>query len=77
MQPTVLFSKKLDKDKFLVLLRNESLKDTSILIGTVLAQLCVADTVTEVPSSKPCTSGQVNPGLTLVTHRFQMNGKVD
>uniref|UniRef100_A0A3P9IMX9 ribonuclease H n=1 Tax=Oryzias latipes TaxID=8090 RepID=A0A3P9IMX9_ORYLA len=63
VQPTVLFSKKLDKDKFLVLLRNESLKDTAIPKGTVLARLCVADTVTEVLGEKNSTSRQINPAL--------------
>uniref|UniRef100_A0A3B3I428 Gypsy retrotransposon integrase-like protein 1 n=1 Tax=Oryzias latipes TaxID=8090 RepID=A0A3B3I428_ORYLA len=63
VQPTVLFSKKLDKDKFLVLLRNESLKDTAIPKGTVLARLCVADTVTEVLGEKSSTSRQINPAL--------------
>lgn len=46
VQPTVLFSKMMDKNKFLVLLRNESLKDTSIPMGTVIAHLHVADMVT-------------------------------
>ncbi|XP_061127111.1 uncharacterized protein LOC133147011 [Syngnathus typhle] len=51
VQPTVLFSKMLDPNKFLVLLRNESLKSTAIPMGTVIAHLHVADVVTDTPSS--------------------------
>lgn len=50
LQLTVLFSKMMDKNKFLVLLRNESLKPTSIPMGTVIAHLHVADVATELPS---------------------------
>ncbi|KAL7883044.1 hypothetical protein SRHO_G00007020 [Serrasalmus rhombeus] len=46
VQPTVLFSSALDKDNFLVMLRNESLKETFIPAGTVIAHLHTADTVT-------------------------------
>ncbi|XP_024118924.1 uncharacterized protein LOC112140234, partial [Oryzias melastigma] len=52
VQPTVLFSKKLDLNQFLVLLQNESLKQTAIPMGTVIAHLYVADMVTDSPSSK-------------------------
>lgn len=63
VQPTVLFSKILDKNKFLVLLRNESLKATSIPMGTVIAHLRIADMVTEVPNPKSKTSPKIDSSL--------------
>lgn len=63
VQPTVLFSKMVDKKKFLVLLCNESLKTTSIPKGTVLAHLRVADMVMEVPSAKAETGPKIDPSL--------------
>lgn len=63
VQPTVLFSKMMDKNKFLVLLRNESLKDTSIPMGTVIAHLHVADMVTEIPNSTPDIPAEVDKSL--------------
>ncbi|RVE74756.1 hypothetical protein OJAV_G00024780 [Oryzias javanicus] len=64
VQPTVLFSKKLDPNQFLVLLHNESLKQTAIPMGTVIAHLHVADMVTDSPSS------QVEPIPALDPSRF-------
>lgn len=63
VQPTVLFTKDMDKNKFLVLMRNESLKTTSIPMGTVIAHLYVADMVTEVPYSKTETLSKIDPSL--------------
>lgn len=61
--PTVLFSKMLDPNKFLVLLRNESLKPTSIPMGTVIAHLHVADVVTDPLSSNATTAPAMDPSL--------------
>lgn len=63
VQPTVLFSKMLDKNKFLVLLRNESLKQTAIPMGTVIAHLHVADMMINVPSPKVDTAPTMDPSL--------------
>lgn len=63
VQPTVLFSKDMDKNKFLVLLQKESLKPTSIPMGTVIAHLQVADMVTEVPSPETGTAPKIDPTL--------------
>ncbi|KAK7906968.1 hypothetical protein WMY93_015580 [Mugilogobius chulae] len=63
VQPTVLFSKMLDPNKFLVLLRNESLKQTAIPMGTVIAHLHVADIVTDSPSSNTKTTPAMDPSL--------------
>ncbi|KAK7880544.1 hypothetical protein WMY93_032815, partial [Mugilogobius chulae] len=63
VQPTVLFSKMLDPNKFLVLLRNESLKQTAIPMGTVIAHLHVADIVTDSPSSNAKTTPAMDPSL--------------
>lgn len=63
VQPTVLFSKMLDPNKFLVLLRNESLKPTAIPMGTVIAHLHVADVVTDTPSSNANTVPAMDPSL--------------
>ncbi len=63
VQPTVLFSKTMDKNKFLVLLRNESLKATSIPKGTVIAHLHVADMVTEITSPKSETPLKIDASL--------------
>lgn len=53
VQPTVLFSKMMDKSKkFLMLLRNESLNATSIPMGTAIARLNVVDVVTKIPTPK-------------------------
>lgn len=52
VQPAVLFSKMLDPNNFLVLLRNESLKQTAIPVGTVIAYLHIADIVTDAPNPK-------------------------
>lgn len=61
VQPTVLFS--MDKNKFLVLLRNESLKATSIPMGTVIAHVHVTDMVTEIPTSKSETPPKIDLSL--------------
>lgn len=63
VQPTVLFSKMLDPNNFLVLLRNESLKQTAIPIGTVIAHLHVADIVTDAPNSKVESVPAMDPSL--------------
>ena len=63
VQPTVLYSKTMDKNKFLVLMRNESLKPTSIPKGTVIAHLHVADIVTQVPSPKSETPPKIDESL--------------
>ncbi|CAI5676583.1 unnamed protein product [Oreochromis niloticus] len=63
VQPTVLFSKMLDRDKFLVLMRNQSLKDTAIPMGTVVAHLHVADIVTDVPGPNTNASPKLDPSL--------------
>lgn len=63
VQPTVLFSKMLDRDKFLVLMRNQSLKDTAIPMGTVVAHLHVADIVTDVPGPNTKASTMLDPSL--------------
>ncbi|XP_054862316.1 uncharacterized protein LOC129347852 [Amphiprion ocellaris] len=63
VQPTVLFSKLLDTSKFLVLLRNESLKPTAIPMGTVIAHLHIADIVTDTPNSKAKAVPAMDPSL--------------
>lgn len=63
VQPNVLFSKMMDKNEFLVLLRNESLKATSIPMGTVIAHLHVADMVTEVSSTKSDAPPKIDAAL--------------
>lgn len=63
IQPTVLFSKTLDPNKFLVLLRNESLNPTAIPMGTVIAHLHVADIVTNTASSNANTAPAIDPSL--------------
>lgn len=63
VQPTVLFSKMMDKNKFLVLMRNESLKDTSIPKGTIIAHLHVADMVTEIVNSQPENPPKIDVSL--------------
>lgn len=63
VQPTVLFSKDMDKNKFLVLLRNESVKPTSIPKGTMLAHLQVADVVTEVQNPETARTQKIDPAL--------------
>lgn len=73
----------MDKNRFLVLLQNESLKDTSIPMGTVIAHLHVADMVTEVPSPKSETPPKTDASLfdfnclILEICPFQMGGKND
>ncbi|XP_049321873.1 uncharacterized protein LOC125782292 [Astyanax mexicanus] len=61
VQPTVLFSSTLDKNKFLVMLRNESLKDVSIPSGTILAHLQAVDTVTVAQPDKSKVRQQIDP----------------
>lgn len=63
IQPTVLFSKTLDRNKFLVLLRNESLKQTTIPLGTVIAHLHVVDMVMDAPRSEVNTVPNMDPSL--------------
>ena len=63
VQPTVLFSKNLDRNKFLVLLRNESSKPTSIPMGTVIAHVHVADMATEVVNPKVETPPKIDTSL--------------
>ncbi|KAL6463768.1 hypothetical protein MHYP_G00281590 [Metynnis hypsauchen] len=63
VQPTVLFSSALDKNNFLVLLRNESLRDVSVPAGTVLAHLQMADTVTVAQASESKVPPQIDPLL--------------
>ncbi len=63
VQPTVLFSKMLDPNNFLVLLRNESLKQTAIPIGTVIAHLHVVDMVTDAPNPKVESVPAMDPSL--------------
>lgn len=63
VQPAVLFSKMLDKNKFLVLLRNESLKQTAIPMGTVIAHLHVADMAIDAQSPKIHTAPAMDPSL--------------
>ncbi len=63
VQPTVLFSKMLDPNNFLVLLRNESLKQTAIPIGTVIAHLHVMDMVTDAPNPKVESVPAMDPSL--------------
>lgn len=63
VQPTVLFSKMLDPNNFLVLLRNESLKQTAIPTGTVIAHLHIADVVTDVPNPKAESVPAMDPSL--------------
>ncbi|XP_073711543.1 uncharacterized protein [Misgurnus anguillicaudatus] len=63
VQPTVLFSKMLDTNNFLVLLRNESLKQTAIPMGTVIAHLHVADMVTDAPNPKVESVLTMDPSL--------------
>lgn len=55
IQHTVLFSKMTDRNKVLVLLRNESLKQTTIPLGTVIAHLHVVDIAMDTPHSKADT----------------------
>ncbi|KAL6459407.1 hypothetical protein MHYP_G00328790 [Metynnis hypsauchen] len=61
VQPTVLFSSALDKDNFLVMLRNESLKETSIPAGTVIALLHTADTVMVAKGNDSAPPPQIDP----------------
>ena len=63
VQPTVLFSRMLDPNQFLVLLRNESLKQTTIPTGTVIAHLHIADIVTDSPSPKVDIASDMDPNL--------------
>ena len=63
VQPTVLFSKMLDPTKFLVLLRNDSLKPTAIPMGTVFAHLHLADVVTDTPNTKATTVSAMDPSV--------------
>ncbi|KAL7831312.1 hypothetical protein SRHO_G00308150 [Serrasalmus rhombeus] len=69
VQPTVLFSSTLDKNRFLVMLRNESLKDASVPAGTVLAHLQVVDTVTVAQPDKSKAHQRIDPG---VEHRIRL-----
>lgn len=52
----------LDYDQFLVIVRNESLKPTSIPMGTVIAHLYITDVVTDAPSTDRAVSS-VDPSL--------------
>lgn len=63
VQPTVLFSKMLDPNNFLVLLRNESLKQTAIPMGTVIAHLHVVDMVTDASNPKVESVPAMDPSL--------------
>lgn len=63
VQPAVLFSKMLDPNNFLVLLRNESLKQTAIPVGTVIAYLHIADIVTDAPNPKVESVPPMDPSL--------------
>lgn len=63
VQPTVVFSAALNKNKFLVLLRNESLKEKSIPGGTVIAQMHVADTVTVGPRQEQPPARRLDPKM--------------
>lgn len=63
VQPTVLFSKMLDPNNFLVLLRNESLKQTAIPMGTVIANLHIVDMVTDAPNLKVESVPAMDPSL--------------
>lgn len=63
VQPTVLFSKMLDSNNFLVLLRNESLKQTAIPMGTVIAHLHVADVVTDASNPNVESVPAMDPSL--------------
>lgn len=63
VQPTVLFSKMLDKNSFLVLLRNESLKQTAIPLGTIIAHLYVVDMVMDAPGRKVNAVPPIDPSL--------------
>ena len=53
----------LDKNKFLVMLQNESFKETSIPAGTVIAQLYVADTATVVQSPESQNHNKIDSKL--------------
>lgn len=57
LQPMVVPSSEVDVDHFPVLVRNESVRETVLPVGTVMGNLCAADPVMPVlpPNTKPKT----------------------
>ncbi|KAJ4941533.1 hypothetical protein JOQ06_011412 [Pogonophryne albipinna] len=53
LQPMVIPSIAVDVNQFIVLVQNESLKDATIPVGTVLGHLCVTDVVTTASKQQP------------------------
>lgn len=52
LQSIVIPSNAVDVNKFTVIVQNESLKDATIPVGTVLGRLCKTDVATTVPRSE-------------------------
>lgn len=52
LQPLVIPSNAVDTNQFVVLVQNESFKDATILVGTIMGRLCIADVVTTVPKQQ-------------------------
>lgn len=52
LQSIVIPSNAVDVNKFTVIVQNESLKDATIPVGTVLGRLCKTDVATTVPQSE-------------------------
>lgn len=59
--PVVLPPSVMDTNSFTILLRNESLKETALPTGTVLAQVYLVDTVIELKKSAETKS--IDPEL--------------
>ncbi len=62
MPSLVLTSSSVDVDHFLVPFQNESCKGTAITVGTLVARVCVVDTVT-VPQKAVSTQQALDPSL--------------
>lgn len=53
LQPMVIPSHAVGVNQLIVLVQNESLKDATIPVGTVLGRLCITDVVTTVTKQQP------------------------
>ncbi|KAK7898151.1 hypothetical protein WMY93_019004 [Mugilogobius chulae] len=75
VQPMVIPSSAIEQSQCTVLIQNESLKNVTLPVGTIIGRLCIADVVTSLPSheseSRAFDTSQINFGESPVPETWK------